>query len=172
MRVPLKIRLFDKFVKLPRYVIVHDISCQVPSAAELRLDNEKYQTNLLRTREFTEQMEPDVNYHFVVEKIKNEYEILLGRPFAVHCNYEDIINPYNFAFHVCVMGHYDYDIPERRMYQKMCYAIFAPIMRMYKIPPQRIFLHSEISTDKKLKCPGTFFDKKLLMSYLKNMRIV
>jgi hypothetical protein len=172
MRIPFKIRLFNKFVKRPRYIIIHDVSCQVADAAELRIDNEKFQTNELRTREYTEVMQPDLNYHFIVEKIKTDYEVLLGRPFAVHCEYDDIINPYNFAFHICVMGNYDYDIPDRRMYQKIAYSILAPLMRTFKIPPPRILLHSEISTNKELNCPGTFFDKKLLISYMKNLRIV
>ena len=171
MKIPYKIRLFDRFVKQPKYIVIHDVSCMAASSAKVRLDNANPQTNDLRTIEYTQQMQPDLNYHFIVEKIKEDYEVLLGRPMAVHCDYDDIPTPYNFAFHVCLMGNYNYDIPDVRFYKKICYNILAPMMKLYKINPNRIYLHSELTTTE-AECPGEFFDKQRLLNYLKSMRIL
>jgi len=171
MKIPFKIRLFDKFVKRPKYIIIHDVSCMAQESAILRLDNAKPQTNDLRIWNYTKDMVPDLNYHFIVEKIKEDYEVLLGRPFAVHCDYTDIKSPFNFAFHICIMGNFSYDIPEVRLYQKICYNILSPLMRLYKINADKIYLHSEL-TDDEINCPGDFFDKQRLLNYLKSMRIL
>lgn len=169
MKIPFKIRLFNPFKKTPRYIVLHDVSCMSSDLAEVRLDKKRAQTGKLRSYQYIKQMEPDLNYHYVVEMIEEDYEVLTGRPFAVFCDYPDILSPMDYSFHICLMGNYNYDIPDRRVYQKICYNLLSPMMRLYKIPISRILTHSEVSQEKDLKCPGNFFDKDLLLNYLKGM---
>ena len=164
MKIPLKIKLFDRLRKIPRFIIIHDVSCQAPEDPALRIDNKKPQMNLLRTRLYLNKMEPDVNYHFVLEEIGEEFEVNLGRPMGVACNYPDIPSQYVFAFHVCVMGNYDYAIPSIRLYEKLCYSVLAPLIYQFKIPMKRIFLHNELV--KGSTCPGSFFDINMVRSKL------
>ncbi len=171
MKIPYKIRLMDKFKRPPRYIILHDITCQAPSAEALRIDSEVPQINKLRTIMYTKNMEPDLNYHFVVERVGEDYEAIMGRPLAVMCNYPDIPSPFNNSFHVCVMGSFEYDIPDRREYQKLAYNILSPMIRFFNIGIDRIYTHKEISTNKEIACPGTFFDKNLVINQLKSMLI-
>ena len=169
MKIPFKIRLFDVMKKLPRYIIIHDINCMTPNAESLRIDNKKFQTAKMRILQYQKHMQADLNYHFIVDRIDKDYEVILGRPLATLCEYDDIRDPYHWSFHIGVMGNYDYDIPELRLYQKIAYNILSPMIKLYKIDPTRVLLHSEIN--KEMQCPGNYFDKMKLMSYLKMMRL-
>jgi len=171
MKIPFKIRQFDPFKKFPRYIVIHDVSCMNTQIDKLRLDSPKFQTNILRNQQYIIDMQPDLNYHYIVEKIGEDYEVILGRPFATYCEYDDIKNPYNHSIHICVMGNYNFDIPAKRLYQKIVYSIISPLIRQFKFPKDRIVLHSEISTDQSVVCPGTFFDKNILMNHVKSMLI-
>ena len=171
MIVPLQIRKFRKFSRKPRYVIIHDTSCQSPSDAALIIDSPMPQTNYLRGKLWTTKTMHDVPYHYVIERVKQEIEVVMGRPFGVHCDYDDIPSPYDFSYHIAIMGNYEKDIPHPRLYQKMCYNCLSPMIRMSGIGIKRIFLHSEVSTNKDLSCPGSFFVKDRLMATLKNMLI-
>jgi len=164
MKIPFKIKLFDRLRKIPRYIIIHDVSCMAPEDPALRLDNKRPQTHLLRQRLYLNKMEPDLNYHYIIEEIGEEFEVMLGRPFGVMCNHPDIPSEYLFAFHICIMGNFDYSIPAKRLYDKLCYNVLAPLIYLHKIPKTRIFLHNELV--KGSTCPGSFFDKNALLAKL------
>ena len=169
MKIPFKIRWFEPFRRMPKYIILHDVGCSAANISEVRLDTAKFQTNLLRAKQFTLNMEPDLNFHYVLERIGEDYEVILGRPFAVDCTYPDIPTNYRNSIHVCLMGSYDYDIPDDRLYKKLSYNILSPASKIFKIPPNRIVLHSEVSIDKELACPGSFFNKDTMIAHFKSM---
>ena len=171
MQIPFKIRQFNRIVVMPRFVIIHDVNCQAHNFGSVKIDNKECQINKLRNIEYKINNQPDLNYHYVVEMIREDYEALMGRPFGVRCDYPDIPRPHEFAFHVCIMGDFNLDIPDNRLYQKIAYNILAPTLKMFRIPMANIFLHSEVTTDKEIHCPGNFFDKKRMINQLRSMRL-
>jgi hypothetical protein len=112
----------------------------------------------------------DLNYHFIVEKIKDDYETLFGRPLNAICEYDDIVSPYDAAIHVGVMGNFNFDIPPERLYKQIAYRVLGPMMMYFRIDKSKILLHREVSSDQ-AECPGTNFNKARLLSYVKTMVI-
>jgi hypothetical protein len=136
-----------------------------------RIDKKISQVNKLRGMEYLVQMEADLNYHFVIETLGEDYEAIMGRPLAVHCHYPDIRSPYDFAFHVCLMGDSNNFVPTLRCYKKICYSVLSPLMKMFRININNIVLHKEVSDDKEMDCPGNLFDKHVLIAQLRNLLI-
>lgn len=172
MRVPYKPHSFKKVKKPYRYIIIHDTGKDIQHDSEIFIDTKEYQTGKLRTYNYSITGEADLNYHFIVERIKDDYEVIICRPLNSVCEYDDIIEPFNSdaSIHIAVMGDYDFDLPEDRLYKVIAYRILGPLMFMFKLDKSRIKLHREISTNK-IECPGQNFEKDRLLSYTKNLVI-
>ncbi len=171
MKIPFRIRLFRPFRRRPKYIIIHDVNCMYDSYGEVKNDTVRFQTNKFRNYQYRIHMQADINYHFIIEKINDDFEVVLGRPFAVDCIYEDIPDIYRNSLHVAIMGSCDFNIPTDRLYKKIVYNVLAPSKLLFNIPVSRILTHNEISTNKEIDCPGSYFDKALLISHYKSMII-
>jgi hypothetical protein len=170
MKIPYRPHSFIKVKKPHRYIIIHDTGTDITNEAEMVLDNASFQIGKLRAQNMVLNGEFDLNYHFVVEKIKDDYETLFGRPLNAICEYDDIVAPYDASIHVAVMGNYNFDIPDDRMYKQLAYRVLGPMMTFFRIDRSRILLHSEVSDDQP-ECPGTNFNKERLMSYVRTLVI-
>jgi len=80
--------------------------------------------------------------------------------------FTDIPDAYSNSIHIALLGDYNEDIPEFRLYQRLAYNLIAPVMTLFRIPIDNIFLHSEISKTY-FECPGEFFSKQKLLSYIR-----
>lgn len=119
--------------------------------------------NYLKTRM------PNLPYNFIVEQIFNDYSVLNFQPLFTECEFLDIPKKRRKDIHIGILGNTGMDIPPTRLYEVIAYRIIAPYMRVFRIPINNIFLHSEISYDKDLpKCPGEFFKKSKLMLAVRN----
>lgn len=152
-------------------IIIHDVSCQYEDLVEFMKDTPKFQVGRMRSMSFVLDGEYDVNYHFIVEKINDDYEAIVGRPLFAKCIYPDIPDMYMYSIHVAAMGDFDADNPEDRLYQALAYKVIIPMMRLFRISPNRVVLHRDVSTDETIGCPGKFFRKNLLDSYIKSWKI-
>ena len=166
MKMPIKPSMLKIRRKTVKWIIIHHTSemYKKPSA---RIDNSKYQMNDIFNG-VPELKQGDVNYHFVVEKIKEDYNVIVTRPFPYLCEWGDISDDINNrSLHVALLGDYDAKIPEKRLYEILAYRILNPFMKMFHITPSRIKLHSEVSSDKELTCPGEFIDRGIIESMVR-----
>lgn len=93
----------------------------------------------------------DVGYHYCIELIDKEYEVLIGRPEDVagaHCQ------GMNFnSIGICFIGNFDEKPPPDAM-MKRAVAVFAPIIRRLNIDYELVKPHSTYALK---TCPGKMF---------------
>lgn len=138
---------------------------------EARIDNSKYQMPGI-FKGVMELKEADVNYHYVVEKIKQDYVAIATRPIPYICEWNDIdTNINNRAVHVACLGNLDFQIPPKRLYDIMAYRLINPMMKLFNLTPSKIKLHNEVSIDPGIYCPGEFFDKGRLITSVRRFLV-
>jgi hypothetical protein len=157
-RIPLRPSLLQRRRQTVKWIILHHTAEMYP-APESRIDNPKYQMPGLY-KGVLEKKQADVNYHYVIDMIINDYAAIIVRPFVYLCEWDDIdANINNRAIHVALMGNHDFQIPQLRMYQILAYRVLNPMMRLFNLSPKRIKFHRDLSSDKELTCPGDFIDE-------------
>jgi hypothetical protein len=171
MKLPLRPKHLRKFRRHWLYLILHDLSCNFSQLGEFNIDNPKSQINRLRATDFQINKQLDLNFHFLIERIGDDFEILLGRPMSSLCQYDDIPKNINdVSIHIGIMGNCKFYIPENRFYKILAYRIVTPLIQMTRINRPRVFLHSEVS-EKKIECPGPLFEKERLTSIINEQLI-
>lgn len=165
-KIPLRPSLLKRRRQSVKWIILHHTSeiYDIPSA---RIDNNKFQMPAIY-KGVLEKKDPDVNYHFVVEKIKGDYNVIMARPFVYMCDWEDIdVNMNNRAIHISLLGNYDFTIPKLRMYQILAFRLINPLLRLFNLSPNKIKFHRDVSSNKDLSCPGDFVDEGRLISQVR-----
>ena len=157
----MKIQLRPSLLKVRRqsvkWIILHHTAEMYPEPGA-RIDNPAFQFPELY-KGVLEQKTGDINYHYVVEKIKEDYTAIVARPFVYLCEWPDIdLNINNRAIHVALLGSYDLKVPELRLYEVLAYRLLNPFMKMFHLSPSKIKLHRDLSSNKKLTCPGDFVE--------------
>jgi len=150
----------------PTNIIVHDTGCLNHSDSVLNLDGPNTGMGALKMNDISKDGFKDVNFHFIVDRLGADYEIISGRPISSMCQHSDIDSSFNLSIHVIILSDLNVDIPKMRLYQILSYRCISPLMRMLKIgsdPNGVIKFHSEVTTDKKIKCPGDFLSRELLV---------
>jgi len=110
----------------------------------------------------------DVAYHSGCELIATGYEALLGRPWdeeGAHCK-QNGMNSHSLG--VCLVGNFDASPPPHEQMVVAVERIIKPWMRLYSIPPGRIFFHREFAPYK--SCPGAAFKMAYLGQYIPGVR--
>ena len=158
----MKIKLRPSRLKVRRqtvkWIIVHH-TAEMYKQPEARIDNAKFQMPALVAGVHI-QKQADINYHYVIDKIKEDYYPIVTRPIAYLCEWDDIDkNINNRAVHVAVMGSYDMKIPVARLYEILAFRLLNPMLKLFNLAPNRIKLHRDVSSDKDLSCPGDFFNE-------------
>ena len=135
------------------------------------IDNAKFQLPGLN-KGVLEKKQGDINYNYVIDKIKEDYVAIVTRPFVYLCEWPDIdLNINNRAIHVALLGSYDFKVPVKRMYEVLAFRLLNPFMKMYGLSPAKIKFHNEVSSDKDLSCPGDFLDKAVMISMVRRFVI-
>lgn len=170
MKVPFKPSMLKIRRGSPRFIIIHHTS-EIYDIPESRIDNSKYQIPGL-FKGVLEKKQGDVNYHYVIDKVKEDYIPIVLRPFVYLCEWPDITPGINSrAIHIGLMGNYDFKVPEKRMYEVLAYRVLNPMLKMFGLPPSRIKFHNEVSDNKDLTCPGDFLDKEVIISMVRRFVI-
>jgi len=169
MKVPYRPTNFRKRKYNFKYIIIHDVNCTFSELSKYMVDDKKSQTNELRTDNYILHNQSDLNFHFLVDFIKDDYETILCRPLTVECNYEDIKSPYDRSLHVGLMGSYTFEIASNRLYRHLGYRCLVPMLGTFGIPLKHILLHKEVSNNKESNCPGDFFRRDKLLTQIKPM---
>jgi hypothetical protein len=106
----------------------------------------------------------DIGYHYGVELVNDEHEVLVGRPehLAAAAVKENDMN--RLGIHVCLVGNFDIAPPSEAMLQVAVGRILRPLMVRYGIAADGIVGHHLYAPYK--SCPGTQFDIPLVRRLL------
>jgi len=152
-----------------RWIIIHH-TVEMYDRPEAKIDSPMYQLPALFAG-VMEKKQGDVDYHYVVEKVKEDYIAIVTRPYVYLCDWPDIPENINKrAVHIGLMGSYDFKIPEKRMYEVLAYRLINPMMKIFGISPARIKLHKEVSNDD-ISCPGEFIDRGRIITSVRRFVI-
>lgn len=170
MKIPLKPSMLTVRRKRPKWIVLHHTS-EIYDVPESRIDNPKYQLPGLMSG-VLEKKQGDINYHYVIEKVKEDYIPIVCRPFVYMCEWKDIspdVN--NAAVHIALLGNYDFKVPEKRCYEIIAFRILNPMLKMFGLSPNRIKFHRDVSSDKDLTCPGDFVDPAVIEAMVRRFVI-
>jgi hypothetical protein len=97
----------------------------------------------------------DIGYHFGIELINDDYQILMGRmpgKYGAHCK-EFAMNSTSIG--VCFIGNFDVRTPNSMLWEKGL-ELVRWLKEIYQIPLEHIQGHKDYATYK--TCPGLLFD--------------
>ena len=151
-----------------RHVIIHSTKCRC-SFPSLQVDDTDFQGSDIVISNVALDGEVDFIYHYVVDRIDDDWYVIVGRPLQYAYDGFDLGSPYDYGIHICLVGDWNvYKPPNNRVYEVLAYRVLTPVTWMYRIPLSNIMLHSDIKPE--TKCPGTFFDKGYLLNVFKKYR--
>lgn len=169
--MPLPIRPSDlEYVqKFPKYIVLHDTNELNLNVGSLVYDDETFQTHKLQKSWYELTKEPNLPYHFVIEKFKDDYFVISTRPILTAIPFGDIDEDYQKnSIHIAMVGDYSSDIASSRIYSILGFKILAPMLRLFSISDMNIITHSEISKDEHKTCPGDLFNVVKLRGIIRN----
>lgn len=165
MKIPFKPSRLTIRRQTIKWLILHH-TAELYDLPEARIDNAKYQMPAI-FKGVLEKKEADVNYHVVIEKVKDDYIPIISRPFPYLCDWPDIHADINKrALHIALLGSYDFKIPNIRLMEVLTYKVLNPFMNMFKLSTNKFKLHREVSNED-ISCPGDFVDAGKIMSLIK-----
>ena len=129
----------------PDYLIVHH---------SLTKDSQTVSWTAIRHYHMVNLKWNDIGYHFGVELVNDEYEVLAGRPIDVqgaHCK-ERRMNSRSLG--ICFVGNFDLAPPDKIMLQRAA-QVLKPILKWLKVPRIHVLPHSYFARYK--TCPGELF---------------
>ncbi len=166
MKIPLRPSRLTVRRQTAKWIILHHTAEMYENPAS-RVDNKTFQMPGLN-KGVLEKKQGDINYHYVLDQIKDDYYPIATRPFVYLCEWDDIdVNINNRAIHVALMGSYDFKVPVKRMYEILAFRLLNPFMKMFHLAPNRIKFHRDVSSDKELTCPGDFLDMAIVQSMVR-----
>jgi len=156
MKIQLRPSLLNVRRQSVKWIILHHTVELYPQPAA-RIDNSQFQLPELY-KGVLEDKSGDINYHYVVEKIKEDYHPIVTRPFPYLCEWNDIPNDINNrAIHIACLGSYDFKVPETRLFEVLAYRLLNPMMKMFHLSPSKIKFHRDVSKED-ITCPGDFME--------------
>jgi len=165
MKIPFRPSRLDLRRQTIKWLVVHH-TVEFYELPEARIDNSKYQMPAI-FKGVLERKEADVNYHVVIEKVKEDFIPIITRPFPYLCEFPDIHTDINKrALHIALLGNYDFKIPNKRLLEVLAYKVLNPFMKLFHIPTNKIKFHRDISKEK-ISCPGDFVDYGKVISLVK-----
>ena len=99
----------------------------------------------------------DIGYHFGVEDVYGELEVLFGRPLTrggAHCTHRNMNSK---GIGICCIGNFDAETPSDTLKHILVHRLILPICYLCQIPWNRIVGHREVAKDGRT-CPGNNWD--------------
>ena len=169
--VPLRSSNLKYAVKWPKFIIIHHTAELDLGASSVQYDVPRFQSDSLKIINH-QKFKTEMPYNFIIEQVKNDYEIVFARPILTETDFfKDIDRMHKSDIHIALLGSYNEDVPSTRLYDVMAYRLVNPLLRLFNLTDDRIVTHSEISAYEDQDCPGEHFSKaKLITSVKKYMK--
>lgn len=166
--LPSNFTRIKRFKTRPSWIIIHDTSCLNHTDSVLDVDGAATGMGALKMNDIARNGYRDINFHYILDKLSKDYEVISGRPISEHCEHNDIQSPYVSSIHVLILSDLNIDLPKSRLYQILAYRCLAPLIRMLKMgsdPGSVIRFHDEVMKEKNnIRCPGSFLARELLLA--------
>jgi hypothetical protein len=157
--IPLRITDLKLSTYWPRHIIIHHTSEHgMEKYGEFKFDTPVAQVVAYQKDLYKEKKRFESGYHFIVERIRDDYEVVVNQPLMTLCRWEDLDDKYHKDVHIALLGNYDNDIPTNRMYKVLAFRILAPLIRLFYMEEESILFHRVISNNKECTCPGEFIE--------------
>lgn len=127
---------------IPNYVIIHH---------SLTRDSGTVSWGAIRRYHTETNGWKDIGYHYGIELVENDYEVLVGRPQNIQGAHCPAVNSASLG--ICFVGNFDLAPPPDEMLIRAV-NVFAPIIRSLGISWNNIYPHSKYSQK---TCPGKMF---------------
>ncbi len=168
MSIPVRTSDLEFSTKWHKHIIIHHTNELELNASSIQFDTPAFQTSKFKKIEFQKSQTSTPPYHFIVDQVEDDYEIVVGRPLLTNMSeFEDLDVEYQNGLHIGVLGNYNEDIPPARLYSVMALKIICPFMKMFNIPTENVVFHSDVSKSKKINCPGDLFVYDKLVQAIK-----
>ena len=168
--IPLRVSALKLSGAWPQNIVIHHTGEWLPDHPKYKFDTNKIQSLSYMDYSFKSLKKRETGYHFLIDKVGVDFAVIVSQPLLTNCVYSDLSEQYENSIHIGLIGNYDKDLPEKRLYKILSYRLLFPLMRMFYIEDNEILLHKEITTNKQITCPGEFFDKTTLFSQLRTLR--
>lgn len=138
----------------PEYIIIHHSATP---------DGNTYNTDAIRQYHIEVNGWADIGYHFLIEKVGDEYILLRGRhhtKIGAHCKDLDMNKK---SLGVCLVGNFDILEPPQEQMIKTLYTVRG-LQQHYGIDTTKVLGHREVQAlagieeSKRKTCPGKRFD--------------
>ncbi|MCK5017106.1 MAG: N-acetylmuramoyl-L-alanine amidase [Candidatus Peribacteraceae bacterium] len=160
--IPLRATNYQLSNKWPQRVIIHHTACKAV-ASSIKMDTSQFQTGMFHDINF-QRTKKETGFHFIIEKVKNDFQVILSQPLLSLCEYEDLNEEYWRDVHVALMGDYNEDLPQNRLYRVLAYRVLVPLTRLFLINEKDILFHSTVSNNPDEECPGEFVNMTKIQS--------
>ncbi len=166
MKIPFKPSMMQIRRSSIKWIILHHTS-EIYVNPESRIDNAKFQIPGI-SKGVLELKQGDINYHYILDKIEEDYYPILCRPYVYLCEWDDIHDDINKrSIHIALLGNYDFKVVEKRCYEVLAYRLLNPMMKLFGITPNKIKLHKDVSNNNDISCPGDFVDPIVIESMVR-----
>jgi len=165
MIIPNRRSDFEYVTRWPQYIILHDTMCLGKTDSGLILDKSTFQTNKFSNYVYQVFQRSDTGFHFILDKVADDYQVVISQPILTRCKYEDMEEKYQDAVHISFLGDYNIEIPKNRLYSVLAFKLLSPLTRLFNLKEDRILFHSDISTEEGKVCPGENISMDRIQSY-------
>ena len=122
-----------------------------------RDDNFADNTNAIRLWHINHNHWQDIGYHFLIEKIADHYEIIVGRPLHIIGAHAKGYNENSIG--ICFVGDYENYVVDPMMITIAVKRIYIPLIKLFNIPLENIIAHRDVNNT---ECPGRLFPMTFL----------
>lgn len=167
MSLPIKNSLYKYTQKYPRYIIIHHSIELNLNTGNVIIDKPTFQMNSLM-KSFYQLDGMYLPYHYVIEKVGDEYHPIVSAPLMTKMEFLDIDDVYQDGIHVCLLGNYNLETVDLKLYNILSLRVIIPLMKVFRIEENNILKHSDISFLPDNKCPGDNFNLDKLKNSIRS----
>ena len=168
--IPLRATDLKLSQKWPKHIIIHHTIEQITNVSSQKFDTTRFQAGQYNERLYKIEQQKVSRYHFIVERIDKDFEIIVNQPLFTLSEWDDLDEKYSKAVHVALLGDYNHDIPPNRLYLVLAFRLLIPLMRLFYLKEEDILLHKYISNNPEENCPGEFVDMLKLRMAVRKVR--
>lgn len=111
----------------------------------------------------------DIGYHFGLEMINSQAEILVGRPLLATGAHVKEENMNHRSIGICIVGNFDVVRPSINQIEKLA-PFLAHLCKVFMLTPDRVIGHRNFAPYK--SCPGKAFDLASLKSLVGSIGVI